>query len=450
MSIIKNKVYDEILNEYLKTHKKISRRQLEEIKSNILKNIDIDVYESLKQFDEEKGYTNKKDQYLNIMLRHYKRKIGESNKDYESRVSYEKEKLLKSYNINVDAISKRKNLKFKAFGKNAGINSIRVSNKEKATKNMKKAKEKALKSPKNFVNEILNKFKPSKIKFHISAPKGFFNKLKEKKEKNPTKFKKSRLKALITAGILSLAIGSAAIVNYNFTTNNKETTKYSTETEYDKTSNKESNKPKENSTLIPDSETLQEENKLENPLKNIQEPNDIEVYFEDIEEENNSKTEDSKEEDSSKKETQSKDSSTETKTENKKESTKKTETEKSDNNSNKNSSKTVKKVSIESVINSILTNSPIGFNTEFKMSEGLFYETPEGIGNYGSYHNHDDSNLKLTYINAMYEDGSYKQYNVNDGLSIAEIISKNPGAKLSYHVETTDGNILRMEFSLRK
>ena len=84
------------------------------------------------------------------------------------------------------------------------------------------------------------------------------------------------------------------------------------------------------------------------------------------------------------------------------------------------------------------------------MSEGLFYETPEGIGNYGSYHNHDDSNLKLTYINAMYEDGSYKQYNVNDGLSIAEIISKNPGAKLSYHVETTDGNILRMEFSLRK
>ena len=36
MSIIKNKVYDEILNEYLKTHKKISRRQLEEIKSNNL------------------------------------------------------------------------------------------------------------------------------------------------------------------------------------------------------------------------------------------------------------------------------------------------------------------------------------------------------------------------------------------------------------------------------
>ena len=203
MSIIKNKVYDEILNEYLKTHKKISRRQLEEIKSNILKNIDIDVYESLKQFDEEKGYTNKKDQYLNIMLRHYKRKIGESNKDYESRVSYEKEKLLKSYNINVDTISKRKNLKFKAFGKNAGINSIRVSNKEKATKNMKKAKEKALKSPKNFVNEILNKFKPSKIKLHISAPKGFFNKLKIKKGKNPRKFKKARLKTLMTAGRLS-------------------------------------------------------------------------------------------------------------------------------------------------------------------------------------------------------------------------------------------------------
>lgn len=369
----KSAIYEEILQEYKKTHPGISNRKLNEITEAIKKNIDIDVYMDLSQYDNEHEITNKRAEYVDIMLKHYRRKIGENTKAYKSRVKSEKESLLKSHDIDISA--KRKHLTFKSFGKDIGFGKIKVSNKRATTKNINNMKKIALKSPKEFVSNILNKFKPSKSKIRLTAPKGFFHKLKEKKEKNPEKFKKYRLRALIAAGIISLAIGGAAI-NYNLTKDNQAPTTYSTEYETEN-----------------DNTQTELENEIETELE-------TETGTQEQEETNTQKQE-------------------------------QTDTEET--------------YSINTFTHSLILNSDIGFNTEFKMSDGLYYETPEGSGNYGSYSSFSGSNLKLTYIDAFYEDGRFVNYSANCGLSIREIIERNPGAKISYHVETTDGRILRLE-----
>lgn len=376
----KSKIYEEILQEYKRTHPGISNRKLNEITDAIKKNIDIDVYMSLSEYDSEHEITNKRAEYIDIMLKHYRRKIGENSKDYKSRVESERESLLKSHDI--DTSAKRKHFTFKSFGKDIGFGKIKVSNKKATTKKIQNMKKIALKSPKEFVNNILSKFKPSRSKIRLTTPKGFFNKLKEKKEKNPEKFKKYRLRALIAAGIISLALGGAAI-NYNLTKDNGTSTTYSTEyeTEHDNT-----------------------QAELENELDSELETESEEVTQEIQEQEETSTQEEEQEKD---------------------------ETEES--------------YSIDTLTHSLILNSNIGFNTEFKMSEGLYYETPEETGNYGSYSSFNGSNLKLTYIDAFYEDGRFVNYPADCGLSIREIIEQNPGAKISYHVETTDGKILRME-----
>ena len=178
----KSEIEEEIYRIYKRNHGKLSERHRQEIRKQI-KSIDTRFYEQLVEYDRKTGYTNKSAEYVNIMLKHYRKKMGENEKDYKARVTTAKNKLLENYGIDTN-YRKTKMLSFKGFGKGLGIRKITVPNKSVVTSNMKKVRTTALKSPKKFLGKVVDNLKPSKKRIHLSTPKGFFNKLKTWKENN--------------------------------------------------------------------------------------------------------------------------------------------------------------------------------------------------------------------------------------------------------------------------
>ena len=329
--------------------------------------------------------------------------MGENEKDYKARVTTAKNKLLKNYGIDTN-YRKTKMLSFKGFGKGLGIRKITVPNKSVVTSNMKKVRTTALKSPKKFLGKVVDNLKPSKKRIHLSTPKGFFNKLKTWKENNPTKFKKYRIRALIAADLVSLSIGASTINDY---IQNLEQAPIEHTVDYDATSEYDD---------IELEETEPESNEI-NEVEMETEISEESTVLEETENETEGPT-------------------IQEQTENEEEKEVETEPTNSVNEST---------VALSTLAHSLILDSTIDFNTEFEISDGLYYETPDETGNYGNYSKFSGQKLKLTYIDAIYEDGRYVTYNSNCGLSISDIIAQNEGAQISYHVVTTSGNILRME-----
>ena len=398
----KSEIEEEIYRIYKRNHGKLSERHRQEIRKQI-KSIDTRFYEQLVEYDRKTGYTNKSAEYVNIMLKHYRKKMGENEKDYKARVTTAKNKLLENYGIDTN-YRKTKMLSFKGFGKGLGIRKITVPNKSVVTSNMKKVRTTALKSPKKFLGKVVDNLKPSKKRIHLSTPKGFFNKLKTWKENNPTKFKKYRIRALIAAALVSLSIGAATINDY---IQNVEQAPIEHTVDYDATSEY-------------DDIELEETEPESNEINEVEMETEISEESTVLEETEN--------------ETES--SGVQEQTENEEEKEVETEPTNSVNEST---------VALSTLAHSLILDSTIDFNTEFEISDGLYYETPDETGNYGNYSKFSGQKLKLTYIDAIYEDGRYVTYNSNCGLSISDIIAQNEGAQISYHVVTTSGNILRME-----
>lgn len=398
----KSEIEEEIYRIYKRNHGKLSERHRQEIRKQI-KSIDTRFYEQLVEYDRKTGYTNKSAEYVNIMLKHYRKKMGENEKDYKARVTTAKNKLLENYGIDTN-YRKTKMLSFKGFGKGLGIRKITVPNKSVVTSNMKKVRTTALKSPKKFLGKVVDNLKPSKKRIHLSTPKGFFNKLKTWKENNPTKFKKYRIRALIAAALVSLSIGAATINDY---IQNVEQAPIEHTVDYDATSEY-------------DDIELEEAEPESNEINEVEMETEISEESTVLEETEN--------------ETES--SGVQEQTENEEE--KEVETEPTN-------SVSESTVTLSALAHSLILDSTIDFNTEFEISDGLYYETPDETGNYGNYSKFSGQKLKLTYIDAIYEDGRYVTYNSNCGLSISDIIAQNEGAQISYHVVTTNGNILRME-----
>ena len=398
----KSEIEEEIYRIYKRNHGKLSERHRQEIRKQI-KSIDTRFYEQLVEYDRKTGYTNKSAEYVNIMLKHYRKKMGENEKDYKARVTTAKNKLLENYGIDTN-YRKTKMLSFKGFGKGLGIRKITVPNKSVVTSNMKKVRTTALKSPKKFLGKVVDNLKPSKKRIHLSTPKGFFNKLKTWKENNPTKFKKYRIRALIAAALVSLSIGAATINDY---IQNVEQAPIEHTVDYDATSEY-------------DDIELEETEPESNEINEVEMETEISEESTVLEETEN--------------ETES--SGVQEQTENEEEKEVDTEPTNSVSEST---------VTLSALAHSLILDSTIDFNTEFEISDGLYYETPDETGNYGNYSKFSGQKLKLTYIDAIYEDGRYVTYNSNCGLSISDIIAQNEGAQISYHVVTTNGNILRME-----
>ena len=424
----KSEIEEEIYRIYKRNHGKLSERHRQEIRKQI-KSIDTRFYEQLVEYDRKTGYTNKSAEYVNIMLKHYRKKMGENEKDYKARVTTAKNKLLKNYGIDTN-YRKTKMLSFKGFGKGLGIRKITVPNKSVVTSNMKKVRTTALKSPKKFLGKVVDNLKPSKKRIHLSTPKGFFNKLKTWKENNPTKFKKYRIRALIAAALVSLSIGAATINDYIQNVEQapiEHTVDYDATSEYDDIELEEA-EPESNEinevemeTEISEESTVLEETENETEGSTVQEQTENETEGPAVQEQTENETESS---------------GVQEQTENEEEKEVETEPTNSVNEST---------VALSTLAHSLILDSTIDFNTEFEISDGLYYETPDETGNYGNYSKFSGQKLKLTYIDAIYEDGRYVTYNSNCGLSISDIIAQNEGAQISYHVVTTSGNILRME-----
>lgn len=77
----------------------------------------------------------------------------------------------------------------------------------------------------------------------------------------------------------------------------------------------------------------------------------------------------------------------------------------------------------------------LGFDTEFSMGSGRYYEASGKTGRSGGYSNISNK-VHINYVVAV-KDGEYYKYNVNDGMSISDIKEAHSDADFfSYHVAT--------------
>lgn len=81
----------------------------------------------------------------------------------------------------------------------------------------------------------------------------------------------------------------------------------------------------------------------------------------------------------------------------------------------------------------------IGFNNEFKMDSGRFYEAPNDTGRSGTYEN-IDTNIKITLVDAI-KDGKLVCYKPSSNMTLAEIYADSDEI-ISVHTQTTGGLIL--------
>lgn len=81
----------------------------------------------------------------------------------------------------------------------------------------------------------------------------------------------------------------------------------------------------------------------------------------------------------------------------------------------------------------------VGFDTEFRMDTGKFYETPDGTGRYGNYEN-IGTNIKINMVDAI-KDGNFVCYRVSSGMSLADIYA-DADQVVSAHTTTSDGSAL--------
>ena len=76
-------------------------------------------------------------------------------------------------------------------------------------------------------------------------------------------------------------------------------------------------------------------------------------------------------------------------------------------------------------------NIKLGTDSKFSLSEGTFWEKPNGTGKYGNIKSQDE--LYVTDIDVIDENG-LKHYKITDKINLNEIRKKHQDAKFSYHI----------------
>lgn len=79
-----------------------------------------------------------------------------------------------------------------------------------------------------------------------------------------------------------------------------------------------------------------------------------------------------------------------------------------------------------------------GKDTRFNLSEGTYWESPDGTGAHGEI-KPEEGSLFVTDVDVLDENG-FKHYGSSDGLSINEIKENHPNAKFSYHINRMYGD----------
>ena len=76
-------------------------------------------------------------------------------------------------------------------------------------------------------------------------------------------------------------------------------------------------------------------------------------------------------------------------------------------------------------------NIKLGTDSKFSLSEGTFWENPNGTGKYGNIKSQDE--LYVTDIDVIDENG-LKHYKITDKINLNEIRKEHQDAKFSYHI----------------
>lgn len=79
----------------------------------------------------------------------------------------------------------------------------------------------------------------------------------------------------------------------------------------------------------------------------------------------------------------------------------------------------------------------LGKNTTFNLTEGTYWESPDGTGAHGNIKSGEQ--LYITDVDVVDENG-FKHYKVSDGLNLNEIKENHPNGKFSYHINCIDEN----------
>lgn len=372
-------VKQDLINNYISRHPNITNKKFKEIMELVDKNVNLNVYEVLSKYDNLHAFkgpeTDKAYKYVKAMTKPIRRKTNESEKDYNKRVTLERNRMLDKAGISCDfdltgiifsknsLVDKIKVLKMaiksksiahigfhnKLFeNKNSSIPYNETNMPEDTIEVKEKVSSKYSKSISNIKNGVRTKF---------TAKKGLLKELKEKvKEKD---FKQKTKKALLSVGVMSLAVltaigGSKSIAQENRTRLNTDV--------------------QPSSSIVAETETAKEESTTD--------------FISQI------------------------------------------------NNDNDGNSMVESEPEMIVLQDALFETIDVPFDTVFKAPEkGKYYSAPEGKGNYGFYNNIKE-NLHAVYVDVFDVDGNFFVYDSSSGLSISEIKALHPGAELSYCVFT--------------
>lgn len=403
-----NLLKDEIYETYLRNNKYLNASQKEAVFERLEKNVDIQMYKALRTYDMINYWgTDKSQAYINAMLKNVKVK----RRNTTTKAMQEKEDSIRRKALRDAGIVLSYDLNKILFNKNNPIDNIRLI--KNAIKNRRFAEikflgktfnpeNKKITKPKTLSSQKVIQFKKKQkqkvpLKLKKKAPvKKYTSKesliQKFKNKVNSENWKSTVKKGLVTAGIIGFvglsAFSLSKIENYKPTSNIPAQTETAISTSTQELSSKDtiqdivddSIKIVQNNTIT-DANIVKDDNKL-TATQNI-----------------------------------------------------------TTNDTTLDKVETVSDADEKIVLHDALMESlDLGFDTQFSMSDGRYYEGPGQYGRSGSYSNISNK-VQINYVDAI-ENGVYHKYTIQDGMSIADIKAANPNAEFSYHVITDNGIML--------
>lgn len=403
-----NLLKDEIYETYLRNNKYLNASQKEAVFERLEKNVDIQMYKALRTYDMINYWgTDKSQAYINAMLKNVKVK----RRNTTTKAMQEKEDSIRRKALRDAGIVLSYDLNKILFNKNNPIDNIRLI--KNAIKNRRFAEikflgktfnpeNKKITKPKTLSSQKVIQFKKKQkqkvpLKLKKKAPvKKYTSKesliQKFKNKVNSENWKSTVKKGLVTAGIIGFvglsAFSLSKIENYKPTSNIPAQTETAISTSTQELSSKDTIQD-----IVDDSIKIVQNNTI----------TDANIVKDD----------------------------------NKPTATQNITT----NDTTLDKVETVSDADEKIVLHDALMESlDLGFDTQFSMSDGRYYEGPGQYGRSGSYSNISNK-VQINYVDAI-ENGVYHKYTIQDGMSIADIKAANPNAEFSYHVITDSGIML--------
>lgn len=401
---------DEIYETYIDNHKYLTEDQKATVLERLEKNIDVQMYKALRTYDMTNYWgTNKSQTYVDTMLKNVKvKRRNHTSKEVQEKedsirrkalrdagivLSYDLNKILFNRNNPIDIIRLIKNaIKNRRFAEIKILGKTFNPEKKKITKSKTLPSQKVIKFKKKQKQKVPLKLKKETPVKKYTSKESLIKKFKSKV--NSEKWKSTVKKGLVTAGIIGLvglsAFSISKIGNYQATSNPPVQTETTINTESQDVSNKD---------IVPIivSDSIQE---TENDsITNI-------IIEKDDKTSESTITQNMPTTDTTLEEVE-----------------------------------TISDADEKIVLHDALMETlDLGFDTQFSMGDGRYYEGPSQYGRSGSYSNISNK-VHINYVDAI-ENGVYHQYTIQDGMSIADIKAANPNAKFSYHVITDNGIML--------